>query len=221
MIDLRLGDCLEILKTMPPGSVDAVVTDPPYGIGGDVVRSAGKRVEAMPAWDRWGAEWISDLGRVLSSDANVVAFTDGKRVDATWQAMSKAGLRPQQILYWIKHAPPPNPRHGFQSSVEVAVWARRNSATWNGGGLTPNVWYEGPHKGKRSHPAEKPIGVMRWLIDLMTNPGDTILDPFMGSGTTGVACVQTGRNFIGCEIDSAHHKTAVDRLNNCQKYPQT
>jgi len=69
---------------------------------------------------------------------------------------------------------------------------------------------------ERNHPNKKPVSLMRWCIELATNPGDTILDPFMGSGTTGVACVQTGRNFIGIELDEDYFKIAEKRIAEAQ-----
>ena len=77
-----------------------------------------------------------------------------------------------------------------------------------------------PHPSNSQHPTEKPVELMKWLIETYTREGDTILDPFMGSGTTGVACVQTGRNFIGIEIDPTYFAIAEKRIKEAQQQPR-
>lgn len=213
-VRLILGDCLDVLPTLEAGSVDAVVTDPPYGLRGQVVRGAGRIVEAMPAWDvSDNLRWLPAIVPLLRSDASVLAFTDSKRVGEMWNAMGEVRLKPKQIICWVKHAPPPNPRKCFQSVVETAVWAIQGGGVWNGRGLTPNaVWYEGPHKGKRSHPAEKPVALMQWLVSLFCPEGGTVLDCFAGSGTTGVACVKQGFGFIGIEREAEYLAIAEKRI---------
>lgn len=213
-VRLILEDYLTALPTLEAGSIDAVVCDPPYGIGGAVVRSSGRSVIGMPDWDVLEFQWLPLVVPLLKPDASVVAFTDTRSPGVLWEAMHSVGLRPKQMVYWVKHAPPPNPRQCFQSAVEVAVWATFGKGIWNGGALTPNVvWYEGPHKGRRSHPAEKPLALMRWLVELFCPFGGTCLDPCMGSGTTGVACVQAGRNFIGIERVPEYHIVSENRLD--------
>ena len=207
------GDCLEVMAGLAPNSVDAIVTDPPYEIGGAVVRGNGKRIERLPAWDKFRTDWVSEVARVLVTGGSLVAFTDGRRVDRLWEAVEAAELRGRQVVYWVKHAPPPNPRRSFQSSVEVAVWATKGvTGTWNGGGLTPNVWYGGPEKGRRYHPTQKPLDLMHWLCRLITPPNGLILDPFAGSGSTGCAAVLEGFRFIGIEQDADYAEIARRRI---------
>lgn len=196
------GDCLDVMRGMDAGSVDAVVTDPPYEIGGQVVRRGGRSVETLPTWDRVDFSWTAEALRVLRPGGAVVAFTDTKRPGELWSAMESCGLRPRNLSHWVKANPPPALRRGFQSAVEVAVWAVKPGSDyeWNGGGATPNVYWSPIEPGAEDrHPTQKPVSAMRWILSLVTKSGATVLDPFLGSGTTGVAALAEGCRFVGIE----------------------
>ena len=216
--EVRQGDCLALMADMEPGSVDAIVTDPPYGIGGEVVRQGGATVEALPAWDVFDNSWICSGAQALRPGGSMVAFTDTLRTGGMWAKMQAAGLHPRQIIFWLKQAPPPCPRRSFQSAVEVAVWATKPGATyeWTGGGVTPNCWHETSVSANREHPTQKPVALMRWLCRLVTPPGGLVLDPFCGSGTTGVAAVGEGFRFVGMELEPRFVQISRARLANTQ-----
>jgi len=101
----------------------------------------------------------------------------------------------------------------------VCILHRTGKKKWNGGG-SPAVWNHGTTRygyfGPSNHPTEKPVQLIRQMVEQFSDPGDTVFDPFMGSGTTGVACVQTGRNFIGCEIDPKYFAIAKRRIDEAQ-----
>lgn len=148
-----------------------------------------------------------------------LVFSDTEGADG-WRAdLVRAGLDFVRYGFWVKDRAMPQltgDRPG--SRVEqITIAHPRGRKKWNGGG-TGNVW-QWPvvancagHRSDRVHTAQKPIGLMLELLELFTSPGDLVLDPFTGSGTTGVAALRLGRRFIGIERDAAHFATACDRL---------
>lgn len=207
------GDSTEVLAMLAPGSCNAFITDPPYGtsdgrgkrtmVGGEAVRFHHDWDESLPL------DWLQHAARALVDGGAVAAFTDAKRPGDVWNAGESAGLQASHTFYWMKPDPPPTPRPNFASAVEVGVYfIKPGKRTWNAGGWHRNV-VESPLAHKvdgagchRFHPTQKPVAVMAWLIEALTNPGDIIVDPFCGSGTTGVAALRLGRRFIGIERDS-------------------
>lgn len=193
------GDCMDILRELPDGCVDAVVTDPPYGIGiakrGTVGTSKAGKVKdyGCSDWDNvpCSPEAISHMRRV-----------------AKWQIVFGGNffdVVPSSCwLVWDKL------NTGDFADCELA-WTnlpkavRRIQYRWNG------MIRDGDDK--RVHPTQKPEAVMRWCLSHLPPDCDVILDPFMGSGTTGVACIQTGRRFIGIEIDERYYAIAKRRID--------
>jgi DNA modification methylase len=199
-VELHLGDCLEFMKTMPDKSVDAVITDPPYGInyingGGRNPKNGWRDFREDGEWDKLKPtkEYLNNILRV------------GK-VIIVWGGNYFADMLPpsQQWLVWDKGQREFSLADGelAWSSIDKAV---RIFSKSRGSMLKENGY----------HPTQKPISLMKWCIELAA--ADTIFDPFMGSGTTGVACVQTGRNFIGCEIDEGYFKIAEKRIHDAQQ----
>lgn len=214
--ELWLGDCLEILPTL--SGVDAVVTDPPYGIG-DAAFQMGQRSGKRSGGDNdWHAEswWDAELDPAWCSAvceaAPIVAWFGHWRKRGEVEAAMKWPLRSE--IVWAKdcHVGPPCPvamrderiwlfaRDGIKGATfETSVWDEPIIPTWR-------------HK---EHKNEKPIGLMARLIAFLGV--ETIADPFMGSGTTGVACVRHGCRFIGIEREPAHFVTAVRRIEDAYR----
>ena len=200
---LYCGDCLEILPTLP--KVDAVVTDPPYGIGESNEKNLSRGGLARPTdygAFNWDAEPIS--GELM----------DAVRAAGKWQIIFGGNYYqcpPASCwLVWDKE----NGENDF-ADCELA-WTnlpkavRRIRYMWNGM-LRAN-------KEKRGdHPTQKPVGVMSWCVGQLPEPSQTILDPFMGSGTTGVACANLGRKFIGIEIEPKYFDIACRRIENAYR----
>ena len=129
------------------------------------------------------------------------------------------------MLFWRKRCPPPSPPGaGFSQAVEQAVYGYVSGRTWNGGQYEHNVFdadsYRFGQPGKVDHPTQKPLSLMQWNVDLLSAEGETILDPFMGSGTTGVACANLGRKFIGIEREPSYFDIACRRIEEAYKQPR-
>jgi DNA modification methylase len=215
------GDCRDVLPTLDI-KVDLVLTDPPYGIDND-----GKTNFQMVNGDfgfkdvayRFGTYQAEDLVLVKSSmreNAAVVMFYDNKEVTTIWRQLESAGFNPKQIIYWFKGYKGINPRHNFNSTIESAIFAVRDSKyTWNGGGNTSNMfveeWHELNNPVNNFHPTQKPITLMSWIIQLLTNATDSILDPFLGSGTTCYCAKKLNRYSIGIEIEEKYCEIAAKR----------
>jgi DNA modification methylase len=210
-----LGDCLEVMADIPTDSVDAVLTDPPYGTASE---SKVVKLETFDhAWDRsLPLEYLEECARVLKPGGSLVTFTDNKRVETVWNFLESVGLNPLQTFYWVKTNPPPQPRKNFQSAVESAIFARKPGKVlfWGGGGASANVISSSIAMGgdRTAHPTQKHVAPMKYLMELVCPPGGIVLDPFGGSGTTGVAGLLTGRRVLLIEKDPEYHRIALERL---------
>ena len=200
---LMLGDCREILPTL--GKVDAVVTDPPYGIDyqSTLIKLGAKK------FDKIANDSGIDLREILLFADCVLAFG--------------ANNFPEQLphrgrwLCWDKRTIDGSADAMLGSPFELA-WSNKTSGydkivrVLHGGVVNADG-------GSRVHPTQKPISVMVQSIRWAAPYGDTILDPFMGSGTTGVACVKLGRKFIGIEIDERYFNIACERIRKAYAQP--
>jgi DNA modification methylase len=198
-VTLLCGDCLALLPGLEAGSVDAVVTDPPYGIGAGEMSLGKWRTSRMVKsdWDKVPGE----IGPLLEMDVPTVIW-GGNYFD----------LPPSRCwLVWDKG-------NGFRgrdfAECELA-WTNVDTNTCI---FQHDPLARGDYRDKL-HPTQKPIALMAWCIERFTHPGDTVLDPFMGSGTTGVACVKLGRNFIGIERDPGYFAIAQKRIAEAQAQP--
>ncbi len=210
------GDCLNFLPTLGP--VPLLLTDPPYGIaaGAGVVRRGGAAVED---WGDVGHNAIVDGWRervTLTGDAWIVEF--GLMVGngfATATGHIAAGWAPAMTFALVKSAPAPTPRPGFCNAIELALVSRVGRPKWHGTGYVPNRWIGmTPNRAGTDwgHPTEKPAEPLNTLVQALTAPGDCVLDPFMGSGTTLRAAKDLGRRAIGIEIEERYCEIAAKRL---------
>lgn len=218
-VELILGDCLEVMREMPDNSVDAVITDPPYGIN---YASNMRKVafEVMASDDITNAAWLIFMTRLLKTGSALYCFSRWD-VLGTWKSLFEFfGLSVKNCLVWDKESYGMGDLQGsYAPSHEMILFASRGRHLLRGGRTTDVIRTKRVH-GNRVHPTEKPVELMVEIILKSTDEGDTILDPFMGSGTTGVACVQTGRNFIGIEIDPDYFAIAERRIKDAQMQPR-
>ena len=191
------GDCLEVMRTLD--RFDAVVTDPPYGIGehGGAQRTRGRPGYAKHESKRWDkcrpAPEFFDAALQISSEQVV------------WGGNYFADLLPPSMgwLYWQK-------KMGGDFSDGELAWTSRNRAL--------KEWTECPKGMDKAHPCQKPVALMQWCLGFLPD-AETILDPFMGSGTTGVACVKLGRKFTGIELDPDYFDIACKRIEDAYRQP--
>ena len=213
-IQLYLGDCLEVMKELSVDSVDAVITDPPYtrptvsSFGRKVV----KRLSDLAIQEFYFAHIKAVWERLLRPTAPVLVFCD----DAYYAVLFALFYEWQQtnLLIWDKgRIGMGNP---FRRKHELIFYANRGSLSPNAEAGTHIPTILKATLTKNFHAAEKPLSLVTLLVKGLTQQGDTVLDSFLGSGTTGVACVQTGRKFIGIEIEPKYFDIAVKRISEAQ-----
>ena len=214
---LLLGDCLEILPTLP--KVDAVITDPPYSQRtSDGARTdAGGEVHNIITFPGITDERIAALvsAYLVISKRWVLSFCAAEQLKTYMDCAGECWIRSGA---WVKPDAMPQftgdrPSAGFEA---IAIMHPKGKKQWNGGGV-PAVWSHGFERDRNGHPTPKPIGLMDRLVTLFTNTGETVLDAHAGSGTTGVACMNLGRKFIGIEIEEKYFNIAVERITNAQR----
>ena len=218
------GDCLDVLSSLV-GQYEVLVTDPPYGIMnkfGNVTPYGTKtfRRSLQFAWDDCGDAVQQAVQRAVQQVSAAFVFCGFDTIAPIQDAMRQAGLTPKPWV-WVKTCPPP-PLSGnwWPSAFESAIYAYRSGA-WFGDDNPKrcNVYVGdtlrhgmGERGEKTAHPTQKPMPIMMHIVTSIVPPVATCLDCFMGSGTTGVACIRTGRKFIGIEKDEAYFAMAVKRI---------
>ena len=230
-VDIRHGDCLEVLRDLPDNSVDAIITDPPYGMeefskSRDHGRARfGRANHVDDGWDKAAnaypllEEFLKESERVLKKKGNLLVFCSFENIGNLVEAAPKK-LYYKTCGVWHKKNPIPiNMKVRYVNSLEAWVhWvngAKTGSFNCNGKpvhnfietGLTP-----AGEKKHGKHTTQKPLSVMEWFVDTLTEPDDLILDPFAGSGSTLVAAKRLGRRFVGVEIDPVYVEIARARI---------
>ena len=210
---LYLGDCLEILPTL--GKVDAVVTDPPYGVDGG--RGGDARDYGKSDYDNEAFLDTPEYVEMVCAPAVTTALAQATR-GAVTPGIRCLHLYPRPVdigcFYTpaaITHGP-----WGFVGFNPILYYGRDFRA---GLGALPSSTTVTEAASKNGHPCPKPLRAWKWLLGKVSQVGETALDPFMGSGTTGVACVKLGRKFIGIEIDPKYFDIACKRIEEAMRQP--
>ena len=223
MNNLMLGDCLERMKEIPDGSVDLVLTVPPYNIARkNNFHTMGRAGIDFGEWDK-GFDLFSYIDIVvkkLNKNGSFVVFNAWKNLGAIAEYAESVGLDTKDMLRLEKTNPMPRNRdRRYITDYECAIWFVKKGAKWTFN--RQNEKYQRPkfvHSiDKGFHPTQKSLGLMEELVLIHSDEGDTVLDPFMGSGTTGVACVNTGRRFIGIELDPEYFAIAKQRIESANE----
>lgn len=197
-IALTCGDCLEILPTLASGSIDTIFADPPYGIGVPYATYDDTRDNLKKLIERFMPEFLRIAKRVVITPgtSNLWLYPE-----PTWclSFVNPAGVGRSSwgFICWnpiLVYGADPFLAHGEGSRPDTMFMRNSNDIDNNG------------------HPCPKPFNVMRWIIERTTRQGELVLDPFMGSGTTGVACVQLGRHFMGIEMNPDYFALAEKRI---------
>lgn len=233
------GDCLNILPTLSKNSINMIFADPPYFLSNDglTVKSGIIQSVNKGQWDKIGTidenyaftyKWIEQAKNVLKDNGTIWISSTHHNIFILGQVLNELDFKILNMITWEKPNPPPNfSCRYFTYSAEWIIWARKNPKIphyfnyelikkLNDNKQLKDVWclpavsmWEKQH-GK--HPTQKPLGLLSRIILSSSQAGDVILDPFLGSGTTGIACAILDRNFIGIEKESQYLKLAKKRF---------
>lgn len=218
------GDCLEILPLLDIVKVDMVLTDPPYGIGGDgkshsiMSSKAGGVIEFKETWDnKFPVAFLELAKNLLNENGSFVTFCARESVSIIDYYLCEMGINVKNYIYWHKRRTGVNPRKNFTNGIEQAIWGTFGKKyVWNCNGSTPNIFIETNcelnYPPNNVHPTQKPLELIRWIISILSNKMYCVLDPFLGSGTTAVAAKQLGRKYIGIEISEKYCEISKQRL---------
>ena len=222
-ITLMHGDCLEFMKQIPSNSIDLVVTDPPYSMkhskGGCTTPmrnswtgklKAGNKVVDFDA-DIKFSEWLPEVYRVLKNKSHCYIFCNDKNIQDHLNEATRCGFKESNILVWIKNNATPN-RYYMKNLEFVLFLYKGNAKPINNMGSKCAVEVRNIIGKSKLHSTQKPVELLEMYIRNSSAENETVLDPFMGSGSIGVACINTGRKFIGMELDKGYFDIAVKRI---------
>lgn len=210
--ELYLGDCLFKLQELENESVNLILADPPYGQSGEYGRrQLGARTIKNDCNLEWLPAWSKQAHRVLKNNSHCVIFWQWRTYSKLEAQMLEAGFILKTVAVWDK-CNPGLTGGGFSEQYEQICVFKKGKARQNY--FRGNVFRYPRVFGRPDHPNEKPVDLLNELVLLCSNEGETVLDTHMGSGSTGVACVQQNRFFIGCEIELPHFELATERIQN-------
>lgn len=218
-IRLNQGDCLELIKSIPTESIDLVVTDPPYPvISGGKPTGKGKPSGILSKNDGKIFEhnnidpekWIPEIYRVLKQDTHCYIMTNTLNLEKYMSICREVGFELHNVLMWEKNNATPN--RWYMKNGEFTLFLRKGKAkTINNPGSKMIHSFDNI-LGNKLHPTEKPVGLMQMYIENSSKEGDIVLDPFVGAGSTTIACINSNRKFIGFEIDKKYYGIANRRV---------
>ncbi|MBP7496548.1 MAG: site-specific DNA-methyltransferase [Bacteroidales bacterium] len=231
-IQLFNDDCIKVLKTLPEKSIDLIFADPPYNLSGEgfLTTKNGKVAKLNKGnWDiiedihKFNEAWIRECVRVLSDTGTIWISGTLHNHPSVGVVLKKLGLWIINDVIWFKrNATPLLSSNRLAPSTEL-IWVASKTKKYffnydlakqiNGGKQMKNLWEINAEKHKTKHPTEKPESLLKRIILLGSNEGQTVLDPFTGSGTTGIVAKKLNRNFIGIEISKEYFDIATQRIN--------
>lgn len=228
-INLRQGDCVELLRELPDASVDCVLIDPPYASGGICLRDRQRRVsekyqnsetkKSYPeffgdakdqrGWLAWAQLWLAQCWRVAREGAPLLMFTDWRQLPTMTDAIQAAGWSWLGIMPWDKRSSRPQ-KGRFRQQCEFVIFASKGPLCLVHDRCLPGYFVHCVDRNKL-HLTAKPVPLLNDLLEVAA-PACTVLDPFMGAGSTGQACIETGRSFIGMELSRPYYEISRRRL---------
>lgn len=227
MYKLLHGNCLELIKNIPDESVDLILTDIPFNISRDnnfktMKDRTGRNGIDFGEWDKdFDESCLSDFISKLKKGGSFVTFHSFEQYGLLLNVFNGKLILKDRFV-WEKTNPMPRNRdRRYISNIELCSWFVKDGAKWTFN--RQNETYDGcvlryPSESgggfKRYHPCQKNVKLIEELLKRHSNENDIILDPFMGSGSTGVACVNNNRNFIGIEADEKYFEIAKERLDS-------
>lgn len=226
--NLFCGDCLEKLKQIPNNSIDLILTDIPFNISRannfkTMKDRKGRNGIDFGEWDKnFDESCLAEFVPKVKKGGSVVVFHAFEQFDLVRSALKEVELKDK--LIWLKTNPMPRNRdRRYIGNIEMFSWYVKGGAKWIFNRQNPTydgsvLTYPSESGGgfKRYHPCQKNTKMLEEIIKRHTNPGGVVFDPFMGSGSTGVACINTGRKFIGIELDKHYFDIATSRISEAQ-----
>jgi len=221
MIELINGDCIEKMKSIDSESIDLIVTDPPYLVNYKTGRRKDKTHKFCTTIENDDnpeliSDYISECSRILKNDTAMYMFCSMDRVDFFKQELEKYFVIRNMII-WVKNNHTAGDlKSQFGKKYEILFLVNKGTREFNGKRIT-DIWkFDKVSSNNQLHQNEKPLDLITQCIEKHSDIGDTVFDGFMGSGTTGVACINTKRNFIGVELDDEYFEVAKERIDNAQ-----
>ena len=217
-VKLYNDDCLNVLKDIEDNSIDLVVTDPPYEVitggrnGGVKGKPSGiltenkQLMKSIPKADLW----LSECFRVMKDGTHIYIMTNTLNLTNYLNIINSVGFKLHNLLVWNKNNTTPN--RWYMKNCEYVIFARKGFAKSINNPSSQTVHNFDNIIGNKKHPTEKPVDLMKLYVENSSQVGDTVLDHFMGVGSTGVACKELGRNFIGVELDKQYFDIAESRI---------
>lgn len=233
-VTLFQGDALHILTTLPAASVDAVLTDPPYSSGGITLgarqsdpsqkyQSSGTKRQYPPmlgdakdqrSWTMWCTLWLGECWRVARDGAPLMVFTDWRQLPSLSDAVQAAGWKWLGIVPWDKRSA--RPQIGkFRQQCEYVLFAVKGRFIAHTRACLPGVYAHPVISSQKVHLTSKPVALIEDLL-AVTPLEATVLDPFMGGGSVGEACVRAGRSYVGIELSQEYYDISRKRLESVQ-----
>lgn len=224
-VELYQGDCLEVMKNIPDVSIDLIITDPPYKTitGGDSNGANSERPKGMLQGNRKLfkhqnikiSSWMPEIYRVLKEGSHCYIFTNSLNLQEMLNEATKVGFKLHNLLVWEKNNCTPS--QYYMKNCEYILFLRKGKAKWiNNIGDSKTVHKFNNIIGNKLHPTEKPVDLLEYYLLNSSDPNDVVLDPFMGAGSMGEACILNNRNFIGIELDPSYFQIAKDRIERAQ-----
>lgn len=210
---LTHGDCLEILPTLPPGSANFILTDPPYLVN---FTPRDGRIVPNDDNDSWLKPAFAEMYRVLTDGAFCVSFYAWKEAERFLQAYRAAGFHIAGHFVFPKRY---TSKTRFVRYQHECAYLLVKGTPWLRDENTIGDVIDWTYSGNNLHPTQKPISVLMQLIEAFSSPGDLVLDPFAGSGSTLAAAKMLGRRWLGIEIDQRYHGIATERMGQSVARP--
>lgn len=246
-VKLFHGDCLHLLPQFPRNSIDMIFADPPYFLSnGGITCHAGRMVSVNKGkWDvsqgteenhKFNLAWLSECQQVLTKNGVIWVSGTAHVIFSVGFAMQRLGFKILNDIIWFKPNASPNLScRYFTHSTETVIWAAKNQKskhTFNyelmkelgNGKQMRNLWEISPPQPKEKvhgkHPTQKPLKLLERILLSSSNEGDVVLDPFNGSGSTGIAALRLGRKYIGIEISEEYLDLTINRLQDELRTPK-
>ena len=231
---VHCGDALGTLRDMPGASVDCVLTDPPYSSGG--LHMTARQAQPASKYQQtgtaktyppmlgdlkdqrsfvmWATLWLTECWRVARSGAPCMVFSDWRQLPAMTDAIQAAGWMWRGIVVW--HKPSARPMLGeFRRDTEFVLYAVKEKAKPASRKCLPGVFKYAVNPARKVHLTSKPLELVKELLTILPE-GVTVLDPFLGGGTTALACLETGRRFVGVELSEEYMGLACDQIRTAE-----